>query len=49
MKEVPRFSGNDLKITFTLKKKYSKQWYWKVFHIPTTRKNKERYGRREDE
>lgn len=27
----------------TLKKKDSKLWYWEVFHIPTTRKNKERW------
>lgn len=35
--------NDEVKITITLKKKDSKLWYWEVFHIPTTRKNKERW------
>jgi len=43
MKIVPCILFDDWKTTITLKKKDSKLWYWEVFHIPTTRKNKERW------
>lgn len=46
MKIVPCILFDDWKTRITLKKKDSKLWYWEVFHIPTTRKNKERYDRR---
>lgn len=43
MKLVPCILGNDWKTTITLKKKESKKWYWELFRIPMTRKNKERW------
>lgn len=43
MKIVPCILFDDWKTRITLKKKDSKKWYWEVFHITTTRKNKERW------